>query len=288
MLSLGTAQFGFDYGVSNETGKVGIQAVEEILCFMRDNSISHIDTAHSYGDCESILGKLGINDFKVTSKMPDVSSYPYNKLSNWTEKIFFESLNRLGLDKIDTVLVHSETFLLNDGGKIVWDKLNYLKNNGYIEKIGYSIYSPENLDFVVSKYKPDVVQTPFNVLDQRIINSGWLRRLKKMGVQVEARSIFLQGLLLMPKEKRPSYFSDWEVYLRKVEQEARSSGLSNLEFCLGAVASLEIFERIVVGVTSLSQIQEIFQSIDVSNSIKFKHLANNDARLIDPFRWNIE
>ena len=37
-----------------------------------------------------------------------------------------------------------------------------------------------------------------NIIDRRLELSGWLERLSDEGVEVHARSVFLQGLLLMP------------------------------------------------------------------------------------------
>ena len=56
-LVIGTAQFGMDYGISNQTGKVKYSDVKDILNFAYLNKISFVDTARSYGDSESVLAQ---------------------------------------------------------------------------------------------------------------------------------------------------------------------------------------------------------------------------------------
>ena len=51
-----------------------------------------------------------------------------------------------------------------------------LKKNKYFKKIGVSIYDSKCLNYLISRYKIDVVQCPYNIFDKRIINSGWFRK----------------------------------------------------------------------------------------------------------------
>ena len=90
-----------------------------------------------------------------------------------------------------------------------------MKKNGVISKIGISIYSPSQLDLILPKFSIDIVQAPFNIVDRRILNSGWLEKLSKKNIETHIRSVFLQGLLLMQYEKIPNQFSHWNrVWLK--------------------------------------------------------------------------
>ena len=66
--------------------------------------------------------------------------------------------------------------------------------------------NPVELDKYFNYYNFEVVQFPLNIFDRRIIDSGWLDKLKKKGVELHARSIFLQGLLLLDKKDLPKKF----------------------------------------------------------------------------------
>ena len=96
--------------------------------------------------------------------------------------------------------------------------LRIAQDKGYVENIGFSIYAPEILDDLTKALWPDIIQAPLNVFDQRISLSGWLDRLVDGGVEIHTRSAFLQGLLLMPAVKRPSYFNDWKDHLARWDE----------------------------------------------------------------------
>lgn len=69
-LALGTAQFGLDYGVANDEGKVPYEKVVWILSLARENALDMLDTAISYGDSEDVLGRIGLDFFCINSKLP--------------------------------------------------------------------------------------------------------------------------------------------------------------------------------------------------------------------------
>jgi len=56
-LALGTAQFGFDYGINNKKGKIPKKEVFQILDYAAKQKIDTLDTALGYGDSERIIGE---------------------------------------------------------------------------------------------------------------------------------------------------------------------------------------------------------------------------------------
>ena len=175
---IGTAQFGLDYGIANNLGKMKFQEIKKIINFARLKKIKNIDTANAYGDCEERLGKVGIKDFNIIIKLPATNpTYPYN---SWVDKSLKNSFHKLRIKKADTVLVHNASFLINKktGNKIM-NQLEKYKKKKIIKKIGVSVYSISDLRKVIKKYKIDTVLISLNVFDQRVLEDKVIKNLKK-------------------------------------------------------------------------------------------------------------
>ena len=99
-LALGTVQFGLDYGITNKLGQVPFNEVSAILNYAKNNNISSIDTAFGYGNSEQILGKIGVDDFKVVTKTAPFDNNPKKVL-----RLFYESLKHLKIDKLDVSVI---------------------------------------------------------------------------------------------------------------------------------------------------------------------------------------
>ena len=65
------------------------------------------------------------------------------------------------------------------------------------------------MESIINIFDIDVVQFPLNIFNRELIESGLLKVLKNKGIEVHARSIFLQGLLLMEKKELNPYFNNW-------------------------------------------------------------------------------
>jgi len=193
-LALGTANFGQEYGLTKK--KVGKKEIIKILDICKKNNIKLIDTAINYGDSEIILGKFDLNFFKICTKLPKIPFSKKKDIESWVTVNIYQSLKNLNLKKIDYVLMHSTDQFYLTRSRIAYKILLDFKKKGLIKKIGYSIYSTKELNKFYKAYKPDVIQAPYNVFDRRIVNTGWLKKLKKEKVEVMGRSIFLQGLLI--------------------------------------------------------------------------------------------
>ena len=116
-ICIGTAQFGFDYGITNKQGQVSSKEIKKILDFAKASSIKFLDTAYGYGESEKNLGKANIVDysFKVISKYSDIKSKT-ETLESFDElnKRFYESLERLGVNNLEALLIHNVNEFEND------------------------------------------------------------------------------------------------------------------------------------------------------------------------------
>ena len=288
-IALGTAQFGLDYGVSNSAGQVKIEEVREILKVAERYQIDTLDTAIAYGNSESILGSVGVNSFKVITKLPPFPDN-LNSTSAWINDQVQSSLKKTKLNTLFGLLLHKSSDLLISQGFEVLSILSGLKNKGIINKIGVSIYSPDELDALGDCVnRLDIVQAPFNLFDRRLESSGWLEKLNLLGVEVHARSIFLQGLLLLSKEQRNPFFRQWNSHFKIFDDWIMHSGKTPLDVCLKFINSYEHINKVIVGVQSRDQLFEIISAVEKNDSFQaLKGLEVNDGMLINPSNWNLE
>ena len=198
-----------------------------------------------------------------------------------------ESLARLGQETLYGLLLHRTQDLLGLNGAHLINALADLKNDGVVQKIGVSIYSPDELEVVRNKIKIDLVQAPLNVVDRRLQSSGWLDRLKDDGVEVHTRSTFLQGLLLMERSKIPQKFWRWSNLWGLWHEKLKVLGASPLVASLGYPLSLKQVDQVIVGVDSAAQLSEILQAAE--NAIEgpdTSFMSSADLDLINPSNWN--
>lgn len=285
-LAIGSAQFGLPYGISNVTGQVSLGETEKILNLARKRNLDMIDTAIAYGDSESVLGLIGVNDFKVITKLPilpgDITDF-----TGWVEKQVEGSLIRLKKSSIHGLLVHDPDFLQSADGEKLGLALDKMKMSGAIDKIGVSIYQPSTLDKIMNNAPIDIVQTPFNVVDTSIISSNWLDKLNRSGVEVHARSIFMQGLLLMDRNSIPEKFNRWSFLWDQWHEKLNTYELDALTQCISFVSSFPKIDRIIVGIETASQLQLILNAKELcATPIDWSQMTSNDDMLINPSNWS--
>jgi len=284
MLALGTANFGLPYGVSNESGQISADSVADILQIAMQVGISCLDTAIAYGASQKVLGSIGLRDWRVISKISslepdckDISGYVGRQI----EKMFED----LQVKSIDTVLVHNAQDLIGQNGDQIFLELQKIKHANLVNKIGVSIYGPNDIAIISSRYSVDVVQAPLNVLDNRIESSGWLWQLSEHEVEVHARSIFLQGLLVSRELQKTALFQQWCETFKRWNDFSDASGRSDLANCVGHVKSFDQVSQIVVGVDSATQLREIVDAFS-SPARRVAGLdCGADETLINPSKW---
>lgn len=287
-IGLGTVQFGLDYGVTNSNGIVSRDECLSILGVAGAGGIKILDTAAAYGDSESVLGELlpacAYKFDIITKTIPLRTSEVADREINALREVIGRSLIRLKTDCIDTLLVHHAEDLLVPGGDRLYEELIRLIDDGTVKRIGFSAYEACQIELILGKFKFSVVQLPISVFDQRLIESGTLRALKDQGVEVHARSIFLQGLLLQGAAA-PERFSRWSALMNRYDQFLASKGLTPLAAALGFVASLPEVEVVLVGVTSARELAQCLAAYAEDMRVDFGEFSVKDNDLIDPRRW---
>lgn len=285
-LALGTAQFGLDYGVANTAGKVPITEVCEILEFAKESGVDTIDTAMAYGDSEKVLGSLGVSDFQVVTKLGSLLADP-QKVKGKVQAEVVGALERLGVTSLYGLLLHNPADLFGRGSEILMATLMELKDMGLVRKLGVSVYEPQELRRVMQVMSPELVQLPVNLVDRRFEREGLLKELRERGVEIHARSAFLQGLLLMPYEDIPAKFNRWHELMEHWDLVKQQSPFSPTALCLSYPLSLPEVNRVVVGVDNLGQLKELLSTeCNEAPTVDLSFLESSDPILINPSKWN--
>ena len=283
-IALGSANFGQSYGIANHGGRLAQHEVELILKEAWSSGVQYLDTASAYGESEAVLGQAGVSGWRVVTKLPPMPLGTVDP-AGWVLDTVRTSLRRLGLQSLDGLLLHKPSDLLGYHGTHLFKGLQESKEAGLAARIGISIYDPEELDSIIPLYPIDIVQAPFNVLDRRIEQSGWLEKLHDMGVEIQARSAFLQGLLLMTKEERPSNFSRWNRVWDAWHTWLEDNGLTALEACLAFVMECPNIKQVVLGMDSKRHLREILFACRSTKVLPAAFFASKDLDLIKPSRW---
>ena len=283
-LALGTAQFGLNYGIANQTGQVPVSDAVTILDGARVAGLDTLDTAIAYGDSEHRLGQIGVKQWQIVSKLPQLPDR-LPDVGAWVRASVMGSIERLNLSCLGALLLHHPADILGTQGEALYAAMVELKSLGLVKKIGISIYQPDELDALLEHMAFDVVQAPFNILDRRLIDSGWLGKLRDLKVELHVRSVFMQGLLLMPATLRPAKFQRWQPLWAEWDRWLSAHQLTPLEACLRYALSFNEIQRVIVGVDTPRQLKEIVAAASGElPSVPFG-LRSNDAALLNPSNW---
>lgn len=272
-LVLGTVQFGLQYGV-NSAGRPSEEAVKGILAEAAKGGITTLDTSSAYGNSEEILGECITPDegFKIVSKYP--------KGNTPVSEMFNGSLSRLKVKSFYGYLLHH--FEVYKNNPKIWDEFIALKEAGKVQKIGFSLYSPEELQFILDNKSPfDLIQVPFNIFDKKFL--PLMKEVHEKGVEVHVRSTFLQGLFFKDRNALPEKLQPMKKYLLQLDEFSKKSGLSISEIALNYNLQNPYIDGVLIGVDNVEQLKTNLASVmDTSVDIE---LEVKEQELLNPVNW---
>lgn len=285
-LALGTAQFGLDYGINNTRGKIPQEEACEILQFCLENEMCVLDTAYSYGKSEGVIGQF----IREKNAKFQIISKTSAENSSELEKCFLESSKRLNVKKIYGYLIHNfEAFKRETK---IWDALKKFRRQGKVEKIGFSLYYPEEAEYLLkNQTEANLIQIPFSIFDQRF--SDILPVLKQRGMEIHARSIFLQGLVFKEPDELDESFWVIKDKLLALQNICRAINIPLTALCINFTHLNPNIDRIVMGVDSLIQLRNNIDFLYHRKVIrqiysKLKTLRIDNEDVIVPSRWHVE
>ncbi len=236
---LGTVQFGLDYGINNKTGKPSDEEVEKILLSAYKNKIFFLDTAEAYGDAQKRIGlfhsKHPDKRFNIITKFyqPLFSGNIRNQILNDVKDLNVEFLYSYLFHSFQDLNLHTNHF----------NELIKLKEQGLINKIGVSLYTNEEIEEVLRSFDfIELVQIPFNLLDNMNQRGKWLEKMKEKGIEVHTRSAFLQGLFF--KEKIPENLSVLTPYIKLIKDISKKHSLSITELALNYCLNQPLIDKV--------------------------------------------
>jgi aryl-alcohol dehydrogenase-like predicted oxidoreductase len=280
---LGGAQLGLPYGILNGGETLSREEVARILNTAVDHGIDSIDTAIAYGQSELIIGETSQNRFNIISKLPPLP-VDVSNVSEWVHSQVQGSLSRLKCTSLDALLLHRPQDLTGAQGAELYAAIGSLMAEKMIDRFGVSIYSPDDLEGIIGTFDIHVVQAPLNVFDRRIL--GVTDQLSALNIEVHARSVFLQGVLIASPKDRPQRFEPWSEHFALFDEWVHSSGVSAMACCLGFALQQPGIAKLVIGTTSAESLDEIMNSIPNSVLEVPTHLQSSVEQLIDPRFWN--
>ncbi len=293
-LCLGTAQFGLNYGVTNQKGKPINKEIELILENALKNNIFYFDTANAYGDSEIILGnKLKNKNVKFITKFNSgvKNSFSKEEISK-LDNNFERTLKSLKKNNIDSLLLHEAKDMKKRNNHLLINWLNELKSKGKVNRVGLSIYEETDLEGLPLN-EIDVVQMPVSIYDQRLLKDSFINKLLENNIRIDIRSIFLQGLLLQDSQKWPQNIN--ESFLNhhiSYEKELLSKNISFMDASITFIKNLHFPELVIFGVTSMSELKAIIESWNckksINNELDFESFKWDIKEDIDPRSWRIK
>ena len=274
---IGSANFTQKYGTDGV--KIDSFEIKKILKLAEKNKIYEIDTAEAYLKNKSTFKKFN-KKFKFSTKIAPDNRWVSLEFCKQSLENHFKYLTS---SKVEVIFFHDIKILFTKNGKKIFKNLQYLKKNTLFNKIGISIYETESLNYLTSNYDFDVVQCPYNILDKRILSTDWFYKLRKFGIEVHARSVFLQGLLVNKSVHKRNYFKKWEKQISQWFNFLENNKISPIDYCLNDLLKCD-FDKIVIGINSFDNLNEIinFKKINMNKIFNFNI---DDNKLIDPRKW---
>jgi aryl-alcohol dehydrogenase-like predicted oxidoreductase len=282
-LGLAAAQFGLDGMSASPRARSPETEARDILSIAARARLSVLDVSGNYGRAEQVLGDLIPRPvpFRVT-----LSAARADRGPDFVEAEVRASLRRLALERADAVIVSSPSELFGQHGAAVWDRLARLRDEGLFAKIGVAAHASDDPVGVARRFKPDILQAPASLLDQRLLADGSLQRIAGMGIEVQLRSIFLNGLLFLPPDRVPAQLKGASGRLSKVRRMIAEGRSDPLQAALGFALSRVEASAVLVGVTSAAELSAVVAAASSPPpDLDWDDMAIDDPVALDPRRW---
>ena len=245
MLVLGTAQLGLPgYGVANRTDRMEQEHADAIVGAAWECGTRFFDTAQAYGNSEERLGQafrnLGLGGAAgepeprvITKLAPELDCSDGTAIDAALES----SRTRVGRDCLWGVMLHRFAWLANwDAG--LGDAFRAFRGRGGARYFGVSVYEAAEALAAVDHPDMDIIQIPANAWDSRMIRAGVFERARERGKLLFVRSVFLQGLLLLPTGDAEAMVPGAGRPAAAWAELCRRNGRSSLEMAIAWAAGL--------------------------------------------------
>jgi len=287
---LGTANFGNPYGILNRENGVATVTTQEamkLIRYCRNVGIRKFDTASTYGPAIDILESYLASDSGIEV---------LNKIS-WVDGSLdsFSAYER-EITKLMESPIGGVTSIIQwhnwDGNVLDLERMIEIQSKIRLSHgvgFGVTTYGVNKAEMAMSAKCFDSIQFEYNVLNQRVIQMV-SKNVIDTPCKYIVRSILLQGLL-------PNYdYVPPHLPLKLLEAVNHFQSISNswrltpLEVAIRSMLNYPIKADLVIGATSIKEIEEILESVakgplPIELFDQLFQLRSYDETLADPRNW---
>jgi aryl-alcohol dehydrogenase-like predicted oxidoreductase len=279
-LGLGASQFPTAVTVR---GRSPEHEVRDMLAAAARGGLGFLDAGAAQAHCEQVLG----------AQMPRPSGFDVlirsirgDRGPDAAEAEVRASLARLGLQRARAVVVQSASDLFAPAGPALWDRLKAMRDDGLFDQVGVCAYASDDPVGVARRFKPDLIQAPASLLDQRLLLDGSLMAVREMGVEVHLRSIFLNGLLFLPPDRVPAQLKGAAGRLSRARRMIAEGRSDPLQAALGFALSRPEADAVIVGASTAAELAAVIAAASSPPpDLDWDEMAIDDPVALDPRRW---
>lgn len=283
-LILGTVQLGLSYGINNIHGKPSVEEANTILDLAYQSGIHFLDTAEAYGDSQKIiasyLNKNPSKNFNILTKF---------KAQSDPSRIQDQIKAFQGLVRNEQLYCFSYHRFLDVEDERFKEKLMEMKSNKEILKVGVSVYDNEEFEKAIEEKHIDVIQLPFNLLDNWKRRGRLIAKAKSEGKEIHVRSVFLQGIFFKGNESFPDKLKPLVPYIEELRSLSREFEMGMQEMALNYALGFKEIDKVLVGVEKAEQLKQIVGSIEKplceKLATRISEIDVVDSGLVDPRKW---
>lgn len=259
-LCLGTVQFGLNYGIIGQK-KPSLEYAVDCLDYATQNGIAAIDTATAYGTAETVAGAFLAKKTVPRDKLFVSTKFLPNILDDYQpedyERVIREnlqnSLKTLHLDYVDAYMLHSARYAFRPD---ILEALQVMQKEGLAKKVGVSVYEPEEAMACYASPFVDFIQCPYSIFDHRMKENGVFAEENKGNCQVDVRSAFIQGLILLDEDQVPPFLAGAKPIVKKIAAISKETGISRIALAMGYIKRENAITHLVFGVDSKEQLAQ--------------------------------
>lgn len=280
-LGIGSGQFALDQ--TSVRGRPRSAEVRDMLEIAARTRLTMLDIAGYSPQSDAALGDIlpRPNPFDIC-----ISTVRADRGADLVEAEARAALRRMGVEQAECIMVPSASELFGPHGAALWDRLKALKDQGVTRKIGVAVFASDDPLGVARRFRPDVVQAPASLLDQRLIVDGTLASIAEMGIQVHLRSIFLNGLLLLPPDRAPNHLKAAAARISRARRLIAEGRSDPLQAALGFALSRPEAHTVLVGVASTAELNAVIAAgANPPPDLDWDEMAIDDPVALDPRAW---
>jgi aryl-alcohol dehydrogenase-like predicted oxidoreductase len=296
-VAFGGVEIGIPYGIGVNSHADMLPRGDAITLLHEalDKGINFFDTARLYGDSESIMGEAfeGVRKEIVLAtkckhfRNPDGSLPDYMQLKETIEESLQESLGFLRTDYVDVFMLHQADLGILENTDVI-RIFRELRQAGKVRAIGSSTYSAEETWISIEKGW-DVVQLPFNLMDQR--QSVNFEFAEEKGVGIVVRSVLMKGILSDKGRNLHPELQKIESHIEKFQQllsnEIQEISTLATKFAL----SFSEISSVLVGIDRSAYLNKAIETVsgkllNTDELKKAKLMAYPQPEFLDLPKWD--